>query len=581
MRIHSKIGLLQSCDYSFIMIFVCVCILLIGSVYFIIDLCGDRFHTPIHLWVGGWLGIMGVVLAAWQRRNLIFRIPVFLIALYICWVCSWIFTSPINYYSISRFFVDNVLICLFFFYFSILGRHILSFFLLLVVLAGSVSLVGLLQLLGIFHSFHSVFIITGTFDNPAGISAILVILLPFTFYFFQVNNRSQRYLSYIICALMMIVIILSDARTAIFALIIISMGYFLKKKRLYIVCILLLLLLLYFMKPDSANGRLLIWRCCIQPILNNPLFGSGDFSAWYMLSQAHFFTEHPSEMWAVMLSDNIRHPFNEYLKVIVERGIVGFIPIIGIAMYSILSYCMCDLPEKKCAFWSLVAIAICSFFSYPFDYEIVKIVFVISFFILTIHTYTSSDRKTVKIEVHRNMVFLFSIILLINVFYQVYFDVKWDKLLKCENSLDPKTCDDYNNLYLHSILSENTSFLYNYSIVLHKAGYYDKSNAVLLRCSRKMNDYDVQLLQGYNFLKMNQVFGAKLHFEIASNMIPCRLVPLYELFQIYKTTGQYDLTLKMAQKIAVTPVKVVSVKTDFIKREADNYLKQVKKGGVL
>ena len=131
------------------------------------------------------------------------------------------------------------------------------------------------------------------------------------------------------------------------------------------------------------------------------------------------------------------------------------------------------------------------------------------------------------------------------------------------------------------ILFWDNNLLYNYGVVLHQAGEYRKSNDILLKCSKKMNDYDVQLLQGYNYLEMENMHCAEGYFKTASNIIPCRLLPLYELFRIYVATGRDDLALETAQNIINMPVKIVSAKTNFIKKRVSNYLKQAKKGGVL
>lgn len=76
-----------------------------------------------------------------------------------------------------------------------------------------------LQLFGIFSSYSSTFVITATFDNPAGISAVLAALLPFTFYFFSSRSKLSRNMSIIICVMVVISIILSNARAAILAMI--------------------------------------------------------------------------------------------------------------------------------------------------------------------------------------------------------------------------------------------------------------------------------------------------------------------------------------------------------------------------
>ena len=516
-------------DISFKIIFVCISFLFIGTVYFIPDWCADRFHTPILLWIGCLLGILGIIISILEYQGMIFHIPVSLIALYLCWGISWVLTSSLNYNSVSLFFTDNMVLLLLYYYFAN-HSYYSPFYFLLISLAGSVCLIAFLQLFGIFSSYSSTFVITATFDNPAGISAVLAALLPFTFYFFSSRSKLSRNMSIIICVMVVISIILSNARAAILAMIAIFLGYFLKRKLLFVCCVGLLLVLLYLMKPDSANGRLLIWRCCAQTIIDNPLLGAGEFTAWYMLDQACFLTKHSNELWAILLSDNIRHPFNEYLEVVAERGIIGFIS---------------------------------------------------SFFILILHPLISDNRRIVKVKVHRWIVFFLSTILLINTFYQGFYDIKWTDLLKSENPCDVKNMCGYEELYQNSFLGQQSAFLYNYGVVLHQAGEYRKSNDILLKCSKKMNDYDVQLLQGYNYLEMENMHCAEGYFKTASNIIPCRLLPLYELFRIYVATGRDDLALETAQNIINMPVKIVSAKTNFIKKRVSNYLKQAKKGGVL
>ena len=80
-------------DISFKIIFVCISFLFIGTVYFIPDWCADRFHTPILLWIGCLLGILGIIISILEYQGMIFHIPVSLIALYLCWGISWVLTS--------------------------------------------------------------------------------------------------------------------------------------------------------------------------------------------------------------------------------------------------------------------------------------------------------------------------------------------------------------------------------------------------------------------------------------------------------------------------------------------------------
>lgn len=135
---------------------------------------------------------------------------------------------------------------------------------------------------------------------------------------------------------MIAVIILSRARTAILATAVILILFFIRLLKIrnirlsfvhYAVialCGLLLFAGLIFVKKDSADGRLLIWQCSAQLIFRKPVsgYGGNGFTANYMNEQAAYFTKHSDSKYA-MLADNVRHPFNEFLKWTVNYGLTG------------------------------------------------------------------------------------------------------------------------------------------------------------------------------------------------------------------------------------------------------------------
>lgn len=51
--------------------------------------------------------------------------------------------------------------------------------------------------------------------------------------------------------------------------------------------------------------------------------GVGSFEAKYMDYQADYFKEYGSQNRYAMLADNVKQPFNEYLGVLINFGIVG------------------------------------------------------------------------------------------------------------------------------------------------------------------------------------------------------------------------------------------------------------------
>jgi len=130
---------------------------------------------------------------------------------------------------------------------------------------------------------------------------------------------------------------------------------------------------------------------------------------------------------------------------------------------------------------------------------------------------------------------------------------------------------EYRKLYL-SGLKRNPFFLYNYGAELNVAGKFDESIAILIACKKRFNDYDLQMLMADNYYKKGETEKAIQAYQHASNMIPCRFLPIYQLFEIYKEAGEKEMAVKYAGKIVNKKVKVPSATISFIQREASEFL---------
>ena len=65
---------------------------------------------------------------------------------------------------------------------------------------------------------------------------------------------------------------------------------------------------------------------------------------------------------------------------------------------------------------------------------------------------------------------------------------------------------------------------------------------------------------------------AALHtYQNASNMIPCRFVPLYDMLQIYQQIGDTVKADSIAQTILNKPIKIPSSTIDKMKAEAEKW----------
>ena len=225
---------------------------------------------------------------------------------------------------------------------------------------------GILQNLSVLDSFHRNFEITGSFFNPAPFSGFLVAILCLVIGLLAFNKKigifQKRAIpsKWIIVILVLtvvcgiIVLILAKSRAAWIALfsatvfIIINIvttnhkiierlkqikiGFrfnipFLVLGSITILAAVIFIgcVQLYKIRPESVDGRMLIWKNTIKMIADNPVAGNGigQFKAVYMHYQAEYFKE-PRSINEQTIADNTIYAFNDYLKLASEAGVPAF-----------------------------------------------------------------------------------------------------------------------------------------------------------------------------------------------------------------------------------------------------------------
>ncbi|MFR5871588.1 MAG: O-antigen ligase family protein [Alistipes sp.] len=167
---------------------------------------------------------------------------------------------------------------------------------------------------------------------------MLALSVPFILYFALSGRRRMRYAVGVVCAIVVGAIVLSGSRTGILAVAATGLLYavrrrsdFLRRTTAWKKIVLAATAVsvaagLYFIKKESADGRLLIGRCTWEMIREKPLTGHGYrcFEAGYMLRQARYFERNPESGFAP-LADNVKHPFNEFLLLTAEFGAVALL----------------------------------------------------------------------------------------------------------------------------------------------------------------------------------------------------------------------------------------------------------------
>lgn len=453
----------------------------------------------------------------------------------------------------------------------------------IVIVSSLQAIYGLSQCFNI-TTFNTFYKIMGSFENPTGFSACLCVSLPF-FVVFQLLNENKQ-IRYLVCFLGIIVVIaivLSYSRAGIISVaIVIAIFLFqkLKQKRIWkylLLCSSLILLLFgcYWMKKNSADGRLLIWQCGINMVKDAPWIGHGlgSFEAHYMDYQANFFKQCGQSRFS-MLADNVKQPFNEYLGLLLNFGIIGLLVLLLLMVIIIYCYRKNPSVEKQIAFYSLSSIGIFSFFSYPFAYPFVWVVTFLSIFIITSEYIKPLFSNILIKKIACMFILTYSLFGSNKLFERIQAELDWGKASTLA------LCKSYNETLptyerLEKMFVSNPYFLYNYAAVLQEMKQYTESLEVALKCRQYWADYDLELIIGENYQQLNKPELAEKYYNSASMMCPSRFLPLYKLFHLYKTNGEKERSLAMAEAVISKPMKIKTTTIRMMKREMEREIQKM------
>ena len=140
-------------------------------------------------------------------------------------------------------------------------------------------------------------------------------------------------------------------------------------------------------------------------------------------------------------------------------------------------------------------------------------------------------------------------------------------------------CKSYNETLptyerLEKMFVSNPYFLYNYAAVLQEMKQYTESLEVALKCRQYWADYDLELIIGENYQQLNKPELAE-KYNSASMMCPSRFLPLYKLFHLYKTNGEKERSLAMAEAVISKPMKIKTTTIRMMKREMEREIQKM------
>ena len=441
---------------------------------------------------------------------------------------------------------------------------------------------GILQYMKLSPS-ENVFTMYGHFNNPAGFAAFLVSLLPFTFGYAQNVNRRMRYLYIIIRLFFVVAILLSNSRAGILSACVIFSFFSYKSIRLsnlhglvklFVLMVVLVVVIigLYFLKQDSADGRLLIWSVSWEMFKNAPITGHGanSFIAQYMEYQAEYLTKCPDYSHALLAAD-VKVPFNEYIKLLVEFGLLGFIGVGVFIRYLWIEYKRSQSDLKVLASLSIMGISVFAFFSYPFTYLLVILVLLFDVSIICQNSCVLYSIRKEKLRICK----LIIMPIMCWIFILLLSECKEEKELYdlAHISVQFDVESRYEKLYAR--MPRNYVLLYNFGAYLNQQQKYEKSNQILFECLNYFNNSELQLFICDNYIHLKNYTKALQHSKIASAMVPARFYPLYYQFIIAQEMQDTSQSIRIAKQILDKHEKVNNVSIKMLKIQMRRYVQSI------
>ena len=321
---------------------------------------------------------------------------------------------------------------------------------------------------------------------------------------------------------------------------------------------------LYSYKKDSADGRILIWKISLEMVKDKRILGYGfdGFRKNYMNYQAAYLQEKQLPETINNLADDNHHAFNEFLRIIIEQGIIGviilfiFLTTIG---YTIYKYKLYIDTVSRTIISCLTALLFFSFFSYPLSTFHINALIVI---LLAGLACSSQDTPIWKLQIRSiSLIIPYSIIFFISSVYLFSYSKANSDWL---NTLKGVYTNDNILEEARKKLSGNPYFLSTYGKYLNKKKRYSKAASILSQSIKEYPSYYTVMELGISYKAQKKYTEAMHCFYKAMHMIPHKIKPLYFMMELYYDQKDYKSAIQLSNRILCKQPKIRSSELNII-----------------
>lgn len=468
----------------------------------------------------------------------------------------------------------------------------------LILFGGVEAIWGLRQLYGFSASGHFRYALTGSFFNPGPYAGYLAMVLPLCLHHFVrfrdwkwliTSLKIERAAAGVVGVLILCVLPATMSRSAWVAALI-GCGWVMymhrdsrkwkllwrRYKKRYVswgIGIFLVLIVggagAFFLKPDSALGRLFLWKITCQAIANHPWGCDKGFAFAYGEAQEAYFAKGDYAEWEERVAGSPEYAFNEYLELTLTQG-----PAICIMLIVITFACLWAGTQFRrygvCG--AIVTLLVFSFSSYPMHLP----AFIVAYVCLLLACGIG--------DIIAKPVILSACLII----WTGGFHDKWQQ--------EKDACRDWVNariLYhagaytaanaaydkLYPQLREKGTFLFEYGHSLHKAGFYNESNKYLDKALVYCADPMILNVIGKNYQALRCYNWAEELLLASVHRLPGRIYPYYLLAKLYAEPEflNREKFEEMKRIVLMKAPKVHSTAIEEMRREVEEIAKELEK----
>ena len=472
------------------------------------------------------------------------------------------------------------------------------------------AFLGLQQLYGYAPSHHNLFKVTGSFFNPAPYAGYLVAVFPMGLAIYHLTpsqslpGRLFRYLALATSLTILLIIPATFSRASWIALVAGTLLIYVKRfelknwitlhlntavKQIAVLSFAVILVGglvfgLFYLKKESALGRLLAWEVTLHIIRDNPVWGTGytTYNHVFGKYQAALFRSMEQVEDKAMVAGKGEYAFNELFLIAAEGGLIGLVVFLGIIFSAVRRPGTPKNVETALrsaistgALGGITGLLVFSLFSYPFSITPLLLNF---YFFLGILA-ASNDQKTL-IHIRLNKIskyIFFAAIIATTIALTKSLPAKYLAMKTWKTASQLKRFGDYpaaiaSMQNILPVLDQNGMFMFEYGQALTLNKSYEKGIEVLEKASKLVSDPYLYNSLGNCYQAVKNYKKAEASYLHAFYLIPHKFYPRYLLVKLYEEMGEREKAVALAQQVLTMKVKVPSTAINEIREEMEKVL---------